>query len=74
MKEEIKSAFIDALKDPVAAQLLSEQIDERIKKLNADEAGTVINDSLWIKRENYISCISCIKHSDNDKVPASQKV
>ena len=37
IKKEIKCALIDALKDPEAAQLLSEQIVDRIQKYDAAE-------------------------------------
>ena len=71
IKKEIKCALIDALKDPEAAQLLSEQIVDRIQKLNAKEAENVVNDKIWMSGEDYLSCIACIKHSDSDKVPVA---
>ena len=73
IKNEIKSALVDALSDPEAAQFLAEQIADRIKKINADEADTAIDAKMWQSGEHFTSCIACIKHSDSDKVPGALK-
>ena len=72
IKEIVKSALVEALKDPEAAKLLSEQIVYRIKKLSKDDTEEIIIDeSVWMSGDDFISCIPCLKYSDMEKVPAA---
>ena len=71
IKEVVKASLIAALKDPEAVKLLSDEIAHRIQNLDKKETEVDIDENVWMNGEDYISCIPCLKHADNDKVPAN---
>ena len=72
--KKFRKTRLKALNDREAARLLLEQIAYRIKKLNKDDTEeAIVDESLWMSGEDFISCIPCLKYSDMEKVPAALK-
>ena len=72
IKEVVMSAVLKAFKDQEASMALAELIALNIKKLEEKKSEEhQIDESIWMTGEDFISCIPCLNHSDDERVPST---